>query len=158
MNRKAGEKSAATTPNDAACNHDSQETMDESVPKEIPSEQQQPTVPDGPTVSPPCEAPMPVTPSSAPGTKTLVSSESFQSVDHFTAPGSSPSGSTTTSSSSSSGVYVSSVLQSLAKDGAISRQVPPYTWAQSKSGDIRLNRECLLYLSLDVDASTSDVL
>lgn len=125
VNHKAGEKSAATTPNDAVCNHDSQETMDESVPEEIPSEQQQPTVPDGPTVSPPCEAPVPVTPSTASGTKTPVSCVSFQSgqsVEYFTAPG-----------SSSSDVYAPGVLQSLAIDGATFRQVPPYTWAQSKT-------------------------
>lgn len=62
------------------------------------------------------------------------------------------------SASNSPGVEIPGALQSMAETGARFQRAPASCWAVTKSGDVRLNRDCSLSFSLDAPVSSIDVL
>ena len=173
--QKSGGKSNVPTVNAAVpsenttpvVSEDDANTMDESVPQETPVEQQQSAVPGD--VTPSGEMSTPPTPSygSPPGMDTPSSVASCDPVELLSTPVSSPSqqsdmsGFTSDTSAATvvldSSVRVPGVLKAMAEEGA-SFETARGCWALTSDGDVRVNREYSLCFSLNVQASSEDVL
>lgn len=161
LSQNPGATTPVNTPNVLV--HSVLDEMDQSVPQEAPApQQQQQQAMVAEETTPTCDVPVPQSPacSTLSGTNTP-----FQQVDVFTTPSYSPSSSaassptsdTTDMSSQPSNVFVPGVLQSMYKEGAVFRTAT-YCWTVSNDSNIRINRESSLCFSLNVQASSVEVL